>query len=73
MTHGIEELESSVQNQHSIDKAYDDFCSSVKRSMSENLDSKVKKKLNLAAQIKNEGLRNNGGIRDCQLFGTKCA
>ena len=70
LTHVIDELESSVLNQHSIDKAYDDFCSSVKRSMGEKLESKV---MNLAAQIKNEGLRNHGGMRDCQLFGTKCA
>ena len=40
LTHVIDELESSVQNQHSIDKAYDDFCSSVKRSMGEKLNSK---------------------------------
>ena len=41
LTHVIDELESSVQNQQSIDNAYDDFCSSVKRSMGKKLDSKV--------------------------------
>ena len=41
LTHVIDELESSVQNQHNIDKAYDDFCSSVKHSMGEKLNNKV--------------------------------